>query len=73
MTDYVAGDASSSVAVTADVSDVETLQAMLAPPPEVLAAMQAHGVVQPISLYVEADSEPERSGLWRLAWRLGQR
>ena len=67
VTDYVAADASSNVAVTADVSDLATLQGMLAsPPPEVLAAMQAHGVVQPISIYVEADPDLDRPGLWRL-------
>ncbi len=54
VTDYVAADGSNNIAVTADVSDVATLQGMLAsPPPEVLAAMQDHGVVQPITAYVE--------------------
>ena len=51
---YVAADGSKNVAITADVSDPATLQGMLAsPPPEVLAAMQEHGVVQPITAYVE--------------------
>ena len=55
VTDYVAHDGSNNIAVTADVSDLATLQGMLAsPPPDVLAAMQAHGVIQPISAYVEA-------------------
>lgn len=55
VTDYVAHDGSNAVAITADVSDPAAMQAMLAsPPPEVLAAMQAHGVVQPIAAYVEA-------------------
>ena len=55
VTDYVAADGSNSIAITADVSDVEQVKAMLAsPPPEVLEKMQAHGVVQPISAYVEA-------------------
>ena len=54
VTDYVAHDGSNNVAVTADVSDLAALQGMLAsPPPEVLAAMEAHGVVQPIAAYVE--------------------
>lgn len=53
--DYVAGDGSNNVAITADVADVEALQGMLAsPPPEVLERMQAHGVVPPISAYIEA-------------------
>ena len=55
VTDYVAQDGSKNVAITADVSDPAAMQSMLASPsPEVLAAMQAHGVVQPISAYVEA-------------------
>jgi hypothetical protein len=56
VTDYVAHDGSHNVAITADVQDLDALQAMLAsPPPEVAAAMEAHGVVQPISAYVAAD------------------
>ena len=55
VTDYVAHDGSKNVAITADVSDLAALQGMLAsPPPEVLAAMESHGVVQPISAYVES-------------------
>jgi hypothetical protein len=55
VTDYVSQDGSNNVAITADVSDPATMQGMLASPsPEVLAAMQAHGVIQPISAYVEA-------------------
>jgi hypothetical protein len=54
VTDYVAADGSNNIAVTADVADLETLQAMLASPTlEVLAAMQEHGVVQPITAYVQ--------------------
>jgi len=54
VTDYVAADGSNNIAITADVADPATLQRMLASPsPEVLAAMQKHGVVQPITAYVE--------------------
>lgn len=54
VTDYVAADGSNAVAVTADVADLAAMQGMLAsPPPEVLAAMQEHGVVQPITAYVQ--------------------
>ena len=54
VTDYVAADGSNTVAITADVTDLASLQGMLAaPPPEVLAAMQEHGVVQPITAFVE--------------------
>jgi hypothetical protein len=53
--DYVAEDGSNNIAITADVSDPAAMQAMLAsPPPEVLARMQEHGVVPPITTYVEA-------------------
>ena len=55
VTDYVAADGSNNIAITADVADVEQLESMLAsPPPEVLEKMQAHGVVQPITAYVQA-------------------
>jgi hypothetical protein len=55
VTDYVAQDGSNNIAVTADVSDPAALKSMLASPsPEVLAAMEAHGVVQPIAAYFEA-------------------
>lgn len=53
--DYVAEDGSNNVAITADVDDFPALQAMLAAPPaEVQAQMDAHGVVPPITTYVEA-------------------
>ena len=55
VTDYVAADGSNNIAITADVADVELLKGMLAsPPPEMLENMQAHGVVQPITAYVQA-------------------
>jgi hypothetical protein len=55
VTDYVAEDGSNRIAVTADVSDLAAMQAMLAsPPPEVLAGMEDHGVVPPITAYIEA-------------------
>jgi hypothetical protein len=55
VTDHVAHDGSNNIAITADVSNLAALQAMLSsPPPEVVAAMEAHGVVQPITVYVES-------------------
>ena len=55
VTDYVAADGSNKIAITAEVADLAAMQGMLAsPPPDVLAAMEAHGVIQPISAYVEA-------------------
>ena len=53
--DYVSQDGSSNIAITADVDDPTALKGMVeSPPPEVLATMESHGVVQPISVYVEA-------------------
>jgi hypothetical protein len=53
--DYVAHDGSKNIAVTTDVEDVSALQAMTAsPPPEVVALMESHGVVQPITVYIES-------------------
>lgn len=53
--DYVAHDGSNNIAVSADVGDLAAMQAMLAsPPPEMLARMEEHGVVPPITAYVEA-------------------
>lgn len=55
VTDYVAADGSTEIAITADVADIEAMQTMLtAPPPEVRAAMESHGVVQPITAYIQA-------------------
>jgi hypothetical protein len=55
VTDYVAQDGSKNIAITADVADVDTMKSMLAaPPPDVVARMEAHGVVQPITLYIES-------------------
>ena len=52
--DHVAVDGSNQVAVTAEVDDLEALEAMLAsPPPEIAAQMESHGVVPPITAYVE--------------------
>ena len=54
--DFVAQDGSNNIAITADVADVNAMQAMLASPsPEVAAKMQEHGVVPPITAYVEAN------------------
>jgi hypothetical protein len=55
VTDFVAADGSNNIAITADVSDPERLKSVLAsPPPEILARMQEHGVVPPISAYIQA-------------------
>ena len=55
VTDYVAQDGSNNIAVAADVSDLAAMGAMLSSPsPEVVATMQEHGVIAPLTVYVEA-------------------
>ena len=52
--DHVALDGSTGVAVAADVADVEAMMAVLADPPaEMLEVMNRHGVVPPLTTYVE--------------------
>ncbi len=54
VTDYVALDGSNTIAVTADVHDLAGAQAMMASPsPDEVAAMERHGVLPPITAYVE--------------------
>ena len=53
--DYVAQDGSNHIAICADVADVDAMTSMLsAPPAEVAARMEAHGVVQPLTVYIES-------------------
>ncbi len=52
--DLPAQDGSNTVAVMADVDDPAAVMAALASPPaEVGAAMQRHGVLPPMTIYVE--------------------
>ena len=52
--DHVAQDGSNKVAVSADTDDVDRLLAMIAaPPPDILEKMQQHGVIPPLTVYVE--------------------
>ena len=54
VTDHVAADGSNNVAVTADIHDMDGLQAMMASPsPEQVAAQERHGVIQPIFAYID--------------------
>ena len=54
VTDFVAADGSKNIAITADVSDVAAIKSMLSSPsPDVLTKMQDHGVVQPITAYIQ--------------------
>jgi hypothetical protein len=52
--DNVAADGSTNVAISMDVADIGAIQAGLASPsPELAAAMQRHGVIPPVTAYVE--------------------
>lgn len=54
VTDHVAADDSPRVAVSATIHDMAALQALIdVPPPEVAALMESHGVVPPLTVYVE--------------------
>lgn len=54
VTDHVAVDGSNNVGVSLDVADLAPLQAVLAaPPPELAAAMDRHGVIPPLTAYIE--------------------
>ena len=55
VTDYLAQDGSKNIAITADVADVDVMNSLLtAPSAEVAATMEAHGVVQPLTAYIES-------------------
>ena len=52
--DHVAQDGSNKIAIAVHTDDVDALvAAMASPPPEVLARMQEHGVIPPLTVYVE--------------------
>jgi hypothetical protein len=52
--DHVAQDGSKSVAITFAVDDVATVTSTLASPPaDMAAAMERHGVLPPLTVYVE--------------------
>ena len=52
--DHVAQDGSNKIAISAHTDDVDALVAgVAAPPPEILARMQEHGVIPPLTVYVE--------------------
>ena len=52
--DYVAQDGSNAVAVATEVDDVAALLAALSsPPPDVGAIMERHGVIPPLTIYVQ--------------------
>ena len=52
--EHVAHDGSSAVALSVELDDVDPMLAAIAsPPPELLAAMERHGVMPPLTVYVE--------------------
>ena len=52
--DHVAADGSRNVAISMDVADTGAVQAATAsPPPELVATMQRHGVIPPVTVHVE--------------------
>jgi len=54
VTDHVAMDGSNTIAVTADIHDMAGAQAMMSSPsPEVAALEEKHGVIQPMTVYIE--------------------
>jgi hypothetical protein len=53
LVDHVGHDGTNSVAVTFEIDDVDALAATIAAPPAELAdAMQRHGVIPPLAVYV---------------------
>lgn len=51
---HVAQDGSNAVAISSDVDDVEAmLTALSSPPAEMAATMEGHGVLPPLTVYVE--------------------
>ncbi len=50
---YVAADGSNQVAVSANIHDMEGLMAYMQLP-ETAEMMEAHGVIQPVILHIEA-------------------
>ncbi len=54
VTDHVAADGSNNVAITADIHDMAGAQSMMASPsPEAAAQAESHGVLQPMTVYIE--------------------
>ena len=50
--DHLSADGTNNVAVSVDVHDLAAMQQALASP-EIGAAKQSHGVIDPVSMYVE--------------------
>jgi hypothetical protein len=54
VTDHIAPDGSNNIALTADVHDVAGARAIMASPAaDTAAAMERHGVLPPMTTYIE--------------------
>jgi muconolactone delta-isomerase len=54
VTDLVAMDGSNHAAVVFDIDDLDTLKAVVSSlPPELAAQAESHGVIMPMTVYVE--------------------
>jgi hypothetical protein len=52
--EYALNDGGNVIAITCDMADVDAATAAIAsPPPEMAATMEAHGVIPPLTVYVE--------------------
>ncbi len=52
--DHVTHDGSRTIAITCDTNDVDGLmQAVASPSPDLAAAMERHGVIPPLTVFVE--------------------
>lgn len=52
--DHVAHDGSNKIAISVDAEDVDALMSAVgSPTPELAAKMQEHGVIPPLTVYVE--------------------
>ena len=52
--DHVAQDGSKTIAITAEVEDVDAMMAQVASPaPELMEVMQRHTVIPPLKVFVE--------------------
>jgi len=55
VTDLVALDGTKNAALTFEIDDLDAFKSMLSSlPPEVAAQAESHGVIQPMTVYVEA-------------------
>jgi steroid delta-isomerase-like uncharacterized protein len=69
--DLVALDGSKQAGLTFEIDDVDALTSMLASmPPQVAAQAKAHGVVQPMTVFVEAGPTKDNAATMRRAYEL---